>query len=356
VYISISSLSTDFKHNVFKGGLDLFLPKQLSNQFDSLVEYAIGINKMNSGSATAIIVIHKDRIVTEHYSGSHSQLPNARQVKADSQFQVASVRKSYVGLAVAFAVHEGRIQNIDDPVIDYLPNLDPTLMEGTTIRHLLTHTHGLTLDNHGNLLREFLPGSNWSYRNEGVEMLTQIILQIMGVSVAQLIKERISLPLEFIETGWHSEENERLVKIVNDPHGQQQSMVGGVFDLFVSAKELAYWGYLYLKKGCIGDNQVVPEAVIEMSTSLQSPILNDKDLPQHGFFWYVKESEAKRSEIGEMVPGGSFQIVGLTGPLVLVIPENDIVVVRMYNKLYNYGGENYLHYFREFGNRVMDCL
>jgi CubicO group peptidase (beta-lactamase class C family) len=349
-------LSTDVKHNAFEGGLLLFLSKQLSNQYDSLIEYAEEINRLNSGTATSIIVIHNDKIVTEHYSGYHSQLPNARQVKADSQFNVGSVRKSYIGLAVAIAIHEGRIQSIDDPVSDYLPNLDRTLMEGTTIRHLLTHTHGLTSDNHGNLIREFHSGSNWSYRNEGVEMLTQIILQVMGVSVAQLIKERISLPLEFTETGWQSEENARLVKVVNDSHGQQQSMAEGVFDLFVSAKELAYWGYLHLKKGRIGDNKVVPEAVIELSTSLQSPLSNDKDLPQHGFFWYVKDSDAKRSEIGEIVPVGSFQIVGLTGPLVLVIPENDIVVVRMYNKLYNYGGENYLHYFREFGNRVMACL
>lgn len=334
----------------------MFLPKQLSNQFDNLVAYAEEINKVNSGTATAVIVIHKDKIVTEYYSGFHSQLPDARRVQPDSQFHAASVTKSYVGLSIATAVYEGSVQSIDDPVTDYLPYLDSKLMEGTTIRHLLTHTHGLSSDFDGNLVREFKAGSDWAYRNEGVEMLVQIVKQVMGMAVTQLIRERVSFPLELSETGWRTEENERLVPVVNDPLGQPESMFGGSFGLFVSTRELAYWGYLHLKKGTINGKQIIPTSVIEMSTSLQSPAMIVKDIPQNGFLWYVKDSEANRSEIGEKVPNGSFQIIGITGPLVLVIPKHDIVVVRMYNKLYNYGGDNYLYYFREFGDRVMGCL
>jgi CubicO group peptidase (beta-lactamase class C family) len=334
----------------------LLLPKNVSNQFDALIQYAEEINKLNSGTATSIIVIHKDKIVTEHYSGTHSQLPFARSVQADSQFHVASVTKSYIGLAVAFAVHESRIHSIDHLVTDYLPDLDPKVMAGTTIRHLLTHTHGVASDNEGKLFREFQAGSNWSYRNEGVDMLSQIVQKVMGSSVSQLIRERISIPLGFTETSWRMEANRRLVQVIDDPLGHPQSVVGGAFDLYVSATELAYWGYLHLKKGVISGKQIVPAAVIEMSTSVQSPAMANKDLPQNGFLWYVKELGAKRSEIGDKVPSGSFQIIGITGPLVLVIPKHNMVVIRMYNKLYNYGGDNYLHYFREFGNRVIECL
>jgi hypothetical protein len=45
------------------------------------------------------------------------------------------------------------------------------------------------------------------------------------------------------------------------------------------------------------------------------------------------------------------------GSLLLIIPVEEIVVARMYNKQYNYSGcEGYLHYLREFGNEVMRRL
>ncbi|EDL64615.1 hypothetical protein BSG1_09116 [Bacillus sp. SG-1] len=60
--------------------------------------------------------------------------------------------------------------------------------------------------------------------------------------------------------------------------------------------------------------------------------------------------------MGGRVPKGSYQILGVTGPTILVIPEYNAVVVKMYNKRYNYGADNYLYYLREFSNLVADCL
>ena len=68
----------------------------------------------------------------------------------------------------------------------------------------------------------------------------------------------------------------------------------------------------------------------------------------------VQDTPARRSEIGERVPKGSYQILGINGPTLLVIPEYNVVVAKMYNKRYNYGGANYLHYLKEFSNVVAD--
>ncbi|PDM37047.1 hypothetical protein CMV37_26035 [Bacillus cereus] len=62
------------------------------------------------------------------------------------------------------------------------------------------------------------------------------------------------------------------------------------------------------------------------------------------------------SELGERVPKGSYQILGITGPTILIIPEYNVVVAKMYNKRYNYGGDNYLYYLREFSNLVADTF
>lgn len=65
---------------------------------------------------------------------------------------------------------------------------------------------------------------------------------------------------------------------------------------------------------------------------------------------------AQLSELGERVPKGSYQILGITGPTILVIPAYNVVVAKMYNKRYNYGGDNYLYYLREFSNLVADTF
>ncbi|MGM0840146.1 MAG: serine hydrolase [Bacillota bacterium] len=69
-----------------------------------------------------------------------------------------------------------------------MPELEETTWKDTTIRHLLTHTHGLKHE--GNrTVREFAPGSNWSYKQIGIEALTQIVKRTTNKSVADIIQE-----------------------------------------------------------------------------------------------------------------------------------------------------------------------
>ncbi|HEU4962531.1 MAG TPA: serine hydrolase domain-containing protein [Bacilli bacterium] len=341
------------------------LREQAMNQFDGLVDYADEINRLNGGSGSALVVIHRGRIITEHYHGYHSHEAGARPIHADSQFNIASARKSYIGLAVAWAIEEGKIGSLEDAVTKYLPELDRDVMQGTTLRHLLTHTHGVEYDQNGHLYREYAPGQGWAYRGANILMLTDIVRRTTGKTVAQIMEELVFRPLGFTETGWRTEPSEQLVPVILQDKqdtelnlGTNASGDGEQRNLFVSARELAYWGYLHLKQGKIGGKQVVPANLFQMATSVQSPELADKDLPENGFLWYVKGRDTKRSEIGEQVPQGSFQILGVTGPLVLVIPEHELVVVRMCNKRYNYSDErhDYLYYLREFGDKVTACL
>lgn len=302
----------------------------------------------------ALVIIHKDKIVAEHYSGQHSHRLDAREIQYDSMFSLGSVRKSYIGFAVAFAVNEGFISSIDDAVIEYLPYLDASATDGITIRHLLTHTHGLKADRNGTLLREFLPGAGWAYNNEGIQLLEELIVRLTNKTVEELIREQICIPFGFQRTMWPKQHDDCLVGVINDPKNVEEFPLG---TQFASALDLAYWGYVHLKKGLINGMQVLPSQLFEMATEVQSPNLPDNTLPQHGFLWYVKDKESSRSEIGEKVPSMSYQIIGITGCVLLVIPRYDIVVVRMCNKLYNYGGiDNYLFYLREFGNKLMRCL
>ncbi|SFJ03726.1 Beta-lactamase [Paenibacillus sp. UNC496MF] len=117
--------------------------------------------RLSTGSA--LCVVRGDDVVHEAYGGRHGAEPGSRPIDAVSQFHLASVRKTYLGFAVSLAIEEGRIASLDDAAADYLEDAGEVPLAGITLRHLLTHTHGLRRG--GEAGREFPPGTGWSYNN-----------------------------------------------------------------------------------------------------------------------------------------------------------------------------------------------
>ncbi|TWT00148.1 serine hydrolase [Planomicrobium sp. CPCC 101079] len=337
----------------------MLLKTKLNSQFDSVVTHVRDTSKLVDCSGAAVVIIQNDAIIVEEYWGKQTKADGASPVQEDTQFHVASVRKSYIGFAMAYAVEKGDINSVDDLVSSYLPELDVNVLAHTTLRHLLTHTHGLT-NKEGELEREFPPGQSWAYRGIGIDMLTQIVKKTTGKTVAAILEEQVFIPLKFKETGWYGESNEKLVEVIRKPLDRSwytsESTDGDKMNMYVSARELAQWGLFHLKQGKMEGKQVVSSDVLSLATSLQSPDTINPDLPQNGFLWFVKDLPARKSEIGEQVPRGSYQILGYTGVTLLVIPQHNIVAVRAFNSFGSPEGFDYLSDVRAFGDYIMQCL
>jgi CubicO group peptidase (beta-lactamase class C family) len=330
-------------------------------KLEKLITWVEEIKEKNKSSASSLYILKDNEVILEHYNGNHSNSDDATPITSSSQFNVASARKSYLGLAIAYALYEGRIKSLDDYAVDYFEKIDEQLLGKTTIRHLVTHSHGLHEKEDGTIFREFEPGQGWAYRGINVLMMTRLVNRLFNMSFPDLLEERVFSPLGFKETAWQSKENKSLVKQIVDPDVEGSFKLGSYADgtesnLHTSAREFAQWGNIHLNKGFMNGKQIVPKEVIEIATQIQSPIYKDNTLPQNGLFWYVQGTPAAYSEIGERVPKGSYQILGITGPTLLVIPEYNVVVAKMYNKRYNYGRDNYLYYLREFSNLVAETF
>ncbi|WP_078553582.1 serine hydrolase domain-containing protein [Bacillus alkalicellulosilyticus] len=322
-----------------------------------IISYVEEIMALNHSSASALVVIKDNKIVVEHYGGYHSNSVGSKPITESSKFNVASARKSYLGLAVAFALYEKKIKSLDDYAVNYFDYYDKELLANTTIRHLVTHSHGLHQKEDGTVYREFDAGKGWAYRGINIIMMTELIKKLYGVSFPELLRERVFLPLGLCETAWYTNPNDELVKVIENPDEDADLLIGTTNNgsepnLHTTAREFALWGNLHLNEGYMKGKQIVPKEVIQLATKVQSPKYEDKNTPRNGLFWYVQDTPALKSEIGERVPKGSYQILGITGPTLLVIPQHNLVVAKMYNKQYNYGGDNYLYYLREFSNIV----
>ncbi|UTR10351.1 beta-lactamase family protein [Evansella sp. LMS18] len=353
-----SSLEVQGSTIYFKEVDQLLLRDNYTNMFNEVNSHVKESAEKLGASGSALFIIHNDKIVTEAYFGKQSNAAHARDVKADTQFHIASVRKAYIGLAAAYALYNGYF-SIDDPVRMFVEDSNLSAYEGVTIRHLLTHTHGLRTVN-GDLISEYKPGESWAYRGPSIDLLAAIIRKTTGHSVADIVREQVIEPCGFQSTEWikMSQPHAKIADTIRDPDNlfwtETDITDGSGMNMYVSAKDLALFGYLHLTEGEWGGKQLIPREIIQIATSIQTP---NPELPIHknGFLWFIKDTNYDFNQIGDTVPKGSYQLLGYTNVALLVIPEENLVAVRMFNRYGSPGGYDYLKDIRTFGDTVYKC-
>ncbi|MEC1180522.1 serine hydrolase [Metasolibacillus meyeri] len=336
----------------------MLLEKDYTNLFEDVHTHVKESAEKLGCSGAALFIIHNDKVVTESYFGKQSNVIHARDVKADTQFHIASVRKAYIGFAAAYAIYNGYF-SIDAPIQQFVEESHLSAYEGVTIRHLLTHTHGLKIAD-GKLVSEYKSGESWAYRGPSIELLTMIIQKTTGQSVADIVKEQLIEPIGLQSTEWvkmsqpHSKMTDT-IRNANDFFWTETDVVDGSgMNMYVSAQELALFGYIHLTQGEWRGKQLIPREIVQMATSIQTP---NPELPIHknGFLWFVKDTNYPFNQIGDTVPKGSYQLLGYTNVALLVIPEQNIVAVRMFNFYGSPEGYDYLNDIRSFGDIVYKC-
>lgn len=92
-----------------------------------------------------------------------------------------------------------------------------------------------------------------------------------------------------------------------------QGIYWGGADLFLTPRDMARFGYLYLKNGVWNGRQVVPQEWVTESTSAQVKTEGWGGIDDYGYWWWIDPV--------------AFVAVGLGGQVVAVVPDQDLVVV-----------------------------
>lgn len=166
----------------------------------------------------------------------------SKAVRLGTLFRWSSLTKAVSAVATLALVERERI-HLDDPVIKILPEFRPRLADGSqpviTVRHLLTHTAGLTyamleppggpyhqarvsdgLDQPGlsadeNLRRiasvplSFAPGTQWRY-SVAYDVLGLLLERATGKPLPELWKHLVTAPLGMIDTDFRVVDPARL--------------------------------------------------------------------------------------------------------------------------------------------------
>jgi len=266
--------------------------------------------------AVALLVLHGDTLLCETYFDGY----------ADSSIVPSfSVAKSFISALVGVAIFEGHIQNVEEPVTDYIPELAGRGFERVTIRHLLQMTSGIkfkesyknpfggaavfyytsNLEKHlMGLTLEHEPGTVFSYRSVDPQVLGLILERATGMPPAKYLETRLWQPLGMeYDASWSLDRRDGMEK--------------AFCCLNARARDYARFGLLYLNRGAWQGRRIFPESWVAASTT-PAAVSGGED---YGYLWWLGSTE-----------DGDFYAHGLRGECIYVHPPTRTVIVALSKK------------------------
>jgi CubicO group peptidase (beta-lactamase class C family) len=268
-----------------------------------------------------------------------------------------SVTKSFLSTVVGVAFDRGLIRDLRAPVwrtmgpVMVLPNSggarhDAGIGAGTPLRPFDTpHNRRITWDD---LLRqtsdwegtlwgkpewadrpsqtpsEWLtrprkdPGTTYEYNDVRVNVLALAALNVLRRPLPQVLREEVMDPIGASPSWrWTGYENSW---VLMDGQAVQSVSGGGHWGggMFISARDMARFGYLTLRRGRWRDRQILSEAWVRMALTPTAPE------PGYGFMNWFLNIDRKRLP---SAPASAFMHLGNGTNIVYVDPENDLVIV-----------------------------
>ncbi len=266
----------------------------------------------------AFLVVKHDKIVYEKYWDNYNE---------NSLTNSFSVAKTFIGLLIGIAIDEGKINSVNDPVGNYLPqyNENPEL----TIKHLLTMSSGINFDESykspfGHMAKAYYgtdieklnenysvsetPGKNWKYLGGNTIILSLILEQVTGTSISEYMSKKVWQPI--------GAKNPALWSL-DKKDGREKSYCC----FYSNARDFARIGKLYLNNGLWNKRRIVSEKYIKASTSAAYGLKDKAGLPVDFYGYQMWMTYYNDLDV--------FYARGILGQFIIVIPERNIVIVRL---------------------------
>jgi len=314
-YVGIDDLEL-FHYRQVDAGLSQ--PWNTSNSYNRIPltdSLKSGIEKYQT---VAFLVIKNDSVIIEQYADGYSD---------SSHTNSFSVAKSIVGLLIGIAHDEGKIKSLDQPVCDYFPEHCKEENRMLTIRHLLTMSSGLNYDEgytslfspttrsyYGTNLRKQMaplsvvktPGVNFEYRSSDPQILAFILMNGTGMTLSEYASEKLWKPIGAEHPALWS---------LDYKNGDEKAYCC----FYSNARDFARIGKLMLNKGKWNGKQIVSENYVTQSIT-PAPLLDgNKQNTSYGYQWWLMNRAGR--EI--------FYARGILGQYIVVIPEDEIIFVRL---------------------------
>ena len=253
---------------------------------------------------------------------------------------VASASKTFTSTVLGLLIDDGTI-SLNDAAANHESLLSEKYPE-VTFRHFTTMTSGYNAVGKnrwdGGLTEDwsltpydpdepfFAPGTEYAYWDEAQMMFGRVLTKILNRTMESYLKEKIANHIGMPFT-WNTEGDLSGLAINN-----------GCTGIRINAKSLARWGWLFLNEGNWAGEQLISKEWVNAATSVQVPSsvpVADTDRANlvgpgcYGYNWWVNGEKADGNFKLPGAPEGMYFASGANNNRCFVIPEWNMVIVRM---------------------------
>ena len=246
-----------------------------------------------------------------------------------------SVAKSFLSTVLGLTLDRGMIKSIDDPVRNYIKDggYDSPHNSKVTWRHHANQTSEwegsmfgkshdfIGVEQFGRGRREPRelkePGEFYEYNDVRINRFSLSMLTLWKRPLPEVLKQHVMGPIGASTTWQYHGYNNSEVSI----DGKKLISVSGGTrwggGLWISTRDEARFGYLFLRRGKWGGKQILSEKWVQMATT-PGPLG-----PDYGFLWWLNTQKKQWPS----APATSFAALGNGSNTIWVDPEHDLVVV-----------------------------
>lgn len=295
---------------------------------------------------SALLVIQDDVIRYENYFFGGDEA---------TVFSSNSMGKSFVSALMGFAVADGSIDSVNDPLGKYIPEFVGTDLENIPIKACLQMASGIDFDEDtdmnsfsmrtlmGTPAMEVIAGYGvqeppFTYRRYlsiNTEILGQVIKNATGKGLGEYMEEKLWTRIGSAHDAYWTLNNG--TELAN----------GG---LSISLRDYARFARLYLHEGNWNGEQLLPRDWIrdslDISADYSKPGANNDGYNAigYGYQWWVPEGDQ-----------GEFMAIGVYGQFLYVNPEQNVIIVKV-NADPDFMAEHYELKHVEFFRAIADGL
>lgn len=269
----------------------------------------------------AVVVVHQGRLVAERYADGFD---------ADTPMLAWSATKSVGNAIVGRLVHDGRLDLADDRLV---ADWEDDERADITLAHLLEMRSGLAFDETYDVGTdattmlftpvdagayaaeqplEHPPGTHWQYSSGSTNIVCDVAHEASGMG-PELAHELVFAPLGM-----------STALIEPDLHG---GLVCSSFG-YATARDWARFGQFFLADGVWDGERLLPEGWVAYATTpVEADNVDDLDDP-YGASWWLNDAPDVERRMPS-VPSDAYWASGFDGQQVVVVPSEDLVVVRL---------------------------
>lgn len=363
------------------------------DRLERLDQWISSMVEQNVIAGATVMISRKGKLAYSESFGK-SNVESQRDMTTNDLFKIASMSKVITSVAV-LQMYEKGLFLLDDPISKYIPELEKmevlssfneadstftTVPSKTpiTIRHLLTHTSGISyggekiskikakqgiddISMFSNTLEQFViaiskvplahqPGESWTY-GYSTDILGYLIEKISGKSLSDYLETNLFIPLGMSSTGFNISNNDysryaqlygsragELIPIMSPDHhlpkDKKVTLFKGGSGLVSSPEDYMRFAQMLHNGGKFNGKRIIGKKTIELMTTNQIGTLNYPEdmlrlLGSENKFGLGVNVVTESGSKNELYSAGSYYWEGMYTTSFIVDPKEDLVAVFM---------------------------